>query len=130
MSSAKKQKGSGEEPMDVGMFLMDSTMTYVPKLSETSTDTDIDGLEKHDAILELAEFIRKCGKRANFHQLNLSSLVDLHRNLKIARDEHKKVKSVFPEMSGVDARWFGPRSDRVDHDYEPSDTSDIDLDDT
>ena len=129
LSNTKKLKGNDEETMDVGNLLLDSTMTYVPILSEHSSDAEIEGLEKHDAILELANFIRKCGKRVNFHNLNDSTLQELHANIKIARDDHKRVKQVFPELSGIDSRWFGPRSERVDQDYEPSEYDEVDLDD-
>ena len=129
LSSAKKPKNDNNDTMDVGQLLMDSTMEYVPRLSDESTDEEIESLEKHDAILELADFIRKCGKRVNFHSLNSSSVEDLHKNIKIARDDHKRVKLVFPELKGSAASWFGPRGDRTDHDYEPSEQSDDPLDD-
>ena len=129
LSNTKKLKGNEEETMDVGNLLLDSTMTYVPILSEHSSDPEIEGLEKHDAILELANFIKKCGKRVNFHTLNDSTLQELHANIKIARDDHKRVKQVFPELSGIDSRWFGPRSERVDQDYEPSEYDEVELDD-
>ena len=129
MSKTKKLKSNETETMDIGTLLLDSTMSYVPTLTEKSTDEDIARLEKHDAILELADFIRQCGKRVNFYELNLSSLEDLHNNIKLARDDHKRVKNVFPELCGVDSRWFGPRSERLDQDYENSDAGDVDLDD-
>ena len=116
--STKKQKKEEEGTMDIGKILMDSTMDYIPNLCEDSTDEEIKSLEKHDAILELANFIQKCGKRANMYKLNNTSLEEIHENLILARDEHKSVKLVFPELQGQDAKWFGPRSDRNDKDYE------------
>ena len=130
MSDNKKRKGNQTETMDVGKLLMDSNMEYVPMLCEDSTDEEILSLEKHDAILELADFIRKCGKRVNFHKLNQATIEELHENIKIARDDHKQVKMVFPEMKGKDAIWFGPRSEANDHDYEPSFSSDDSMHDS
>ena len=129
ISKQKKSKGNDDGTMDAGTLLFDSTMEYVPTLSENSTDAEIEGLEKHDAILELADFIKKCGKRVNFYTLNASTVEELHTNIKIARDDHKRVKQVFPELSGIDARWFGPKSERTDQDYEPSEAGDDALDD-
>ena len=129
LSKQKKFKGNDEETMDVGTLLLDSTMEYVPILSENSTDADIEGLEKHDAILELADFIKKCGKRVNFYTLNASTVEELHANIKVARDDHKRVKQVFPDLTGIDSRWFGPKSERTDQDYEPSEANDDALDD-
>ena len=131
MTNPKKQKKEEGDTMDIGKLLLDSTMDYSPRLCEDSTDAAIQSLEKHDAILELANFIQKCGKRANMHKLNNTSLQELHENLILARDEHKSVKLVFPELSGTDARWFGPKSERNDKDYEPESTGSVDdnLDD-
>ena len=126
MTSSKKQKNKDEATMDIGNLLLDSTMEYIPILDENSTDEDILRLEKHDAILELAHYIQKCGKRANMHQLHEKTLQELQVNLRIARDDHIKVTKVFPELQGENAKWFGPRSERRDQDYEPSVTSESD----
>ena len=121
VTSSKKHKKKEEVTMDIGGLLVDSTMEYSPMLTEQSSDSDIDRLVKHDAILELANFIQMCGKRANMYQLHEKSLQELHEQLKLARDEHKKVQEVFPELQGEDAKWFGPKGERRDTDYEPDD---------
>ena len=126
VTSSKKQRHKDDAIMDIGNLLVDSTMEYSPTLSEASTDEEITHLEKHDAILELAHFIQKCGKRANMYHLHDKSIKELHEQLKLARDEHQKVHEVFPELTGNDAKWFGPKSERRDPDYEPSVTSDQD----
>ena len=42
VSNTKKSKGNDDATMDVGQFLMDSTMLYVPSLNENSTDMEIE----------------------------------------------------------------------------------------
>ena len=129
VTSSKKHKKKDEVTMDIGGLLVDSTMEYDPMLNENSSDADIECLVKHDAILELANFIQMCGKRANMYQLHEKPIQELHEQLKLARDEHKQVNQVFPELKGEDATWFGPKGERRDRDYEPTDEVDQDSDD-